>query len=104
SKIPSILLAAENRAEEMGVMARQAWDRYFSEEQAFQTVVDWCLQIVEASRGRSQLEKYVALLQLMHPFYFRHEVLASIKRLLLQTLRLKTTQRRSRLPGDAIGS
>ena len=46
--LPQILERLADRGPEMGLRASEAWDRWFSREQAFQTVVTLCLQILEA--------------------------------------------------------
>jgi len=43
--IPELLQESESHAGEMGRLARQAWEDWFSPEVAFHRVVQWCLDI-----------------------------------------------------------
>ena len=81
--VPQILERLADRAPEMGLRASQAWERWFSREQAFQTVVTWCLQIMEAAQNQGLIQRYRPLLQLARPHFFRHVVLSAAKRRLL---------------------
>jgi hypothetical protein len=65
--VPQILERFADRGPEMGFRAREAGQRWFSREQAFQTVVTLCLQIREA-----------------RPHFFRHIVLRAAKSRLLR--------------------
>ena len=56
--VPKILERLANRAPEMGLRASQAWERWFSREQAFQTIVTWCLQIMETSQNQGLFQRY----------------------------------------------
>jgi hypothetical protein len=79
-EIPQILERISDRAAGMGLRARQAWEDWFSEEQAFQTIVRWCLEIKEARRNQLGLGRYRPFVQLVRPFFFRHVVLGSVKK------------------------
>jgi hypothetical protein len=57
-KVPRILEEREDEAITLGLKARQEWERWFSPEAVFNTVIDWCLKI-KASR---RLPEYVACL------------------------------------------
>jgi hypothetical protein len=81
--VPQILESLAARAPEMGVRASQAWERWFSREHAFQTVVTWCLQIME-TRRQGLFQRYRPLLQLARPHFFRHVVLRAVKSRLLR--------------------
>ena len=61
----------------------QAWERWFSREQAFQTVVTWCLQIMETSQNQWPFQRYRPIFQLARPHFFRHVVLRAVKNRLL---------------------
>jgi hypothetical protein len=65
--VPQMLEQTAHRAADMGVRASQAWERWCSREQAFQTVVTWCLQIKEARRNQGVFQRYRPLLQLARP-------------------------------------
>ncbi len=82
-EVPDILERLAKRAPEMGVRARQAWEDWFSEEQAFQTIVTWCLQVQEARRNQGSLRSYLPLLQLARPIALRHVVLPAAKKAVL---------------------
>jgi hypothetical protein len=68
----------------MGLRASQEWERWFSKEQAFQTVVTWCLQIMETAQGQGLFQRYRPLFQLARPHFFRHVVLRAAKNGLLR--------------------
>jgi Exostosin family len=82
--VPRILERLAARAPEMGVHASQAWERWFSRKHAFQTIVTWCLQIMETRRNQRLSQRYRPLLQLARPHFFRHVVLRTVKRRLLR--------------------
>jgi hypothetical protein len=82
--VPQILESLAPRAPEMGVRASQAWERWFSREHAFQTVVTWCLQIMETRRNQGLFRRYRPLRQLARPHFFRHVVLRAVKSRLLR--------------------
>jgi hypothetical protein len=85
-ELPQVLERLANRAPEMGLRARQAWERWFSTEQAFQTIVTWCLQIKDLRRNQGLLQSYRPLIQLTRPIFFRHVVLAAVKRRVLTSM------------------
>ena len=78
--VPCLLKSISDKAPEMGLLARKAWEHWFSEERAFQTIVTWCLQIKKARGEQRWLDPYLPFIQLARPFYFRHLVLASAKK------------------------
>ena len=82
--VPRILESLINRAPQMGLRASQEWERWFSKEQAFQTVVTWCLQIMETTQGQGLFQRYRPLFQLARPHFFRHVVLRAAKNGLLR--------------------
>jgi hypothetical protein len=78
SGIPKLLERYEPRAEEMGQLARKAWEEWFSRETVFHRIVEWCIVL----RGRSQttpFSKVAPYVQLLRPFFLRHVVLRGIK-------------------------
>jgi hypothetical protein len=77
--VPQILENFVDRATEMGCRASQSWERWFSMEAAFQTIVTWCVQILEAQQHRGVLQRCRPLLQLARPYFFRHVVLPAAK-------------------------
>jgi hypothetical protein len=84
--VPKILEERSDRAAEMGLRAAQAWECWFSKEQAFQTIVTWCLEIMRVRRNQSSFHRYQQLFQLARPHFFRHVVVRAAKRGLLKTL------------------
>ncbi|HEY0256489.1 MAG TPA: exostosin family protein [Candidatus Methylacidiphilales bacterium] len=56
--LPRILEEREKEAVAMGLKAREEWERWFSPEARFNTVVDWCLQI----KADRRLPEYLACL------------------------------------------
>jgi hypothetical protein len=79
-EVPDLLERMAGRAPDMGLRARQAWERWFSAEQAFQTVATWCLQIKEARRNQWLLGNYRPFLELARPIFLRHVLLPAAKR------------------------
>jgi hypothetical protein len=55
------------RAAEMGRRARDAWERYFSPERAFDTVVDTCLEIRQTRRVPQRVHGLLSLWHLLRP-------------------------------------
>jgi hypothetical protein len=82
--VPQILEGLVSRAPEMGLRAAQAWERWFSKERAFQTIVTWCLQILETSQNQGLFQRYSPIFQLARPYFFRHVVLRAAKNGLLR--------------------
>jgi hypothetical protein len=83
-EVPKILENLANRAPEMGLRASQAWELWFSREQGFQTIVTWCLEIMETSQNQRLFQRYRPILQLARPHFFRHVVLRAAKKKLLR--------------------
>src|SRR5262249_2883349 len=83
-EVPQILESVADRAPEMGLRALQAWERWFSSKQAFQTVITWCLQIMEARQNHGSFQRYHPLFQLARPHFLRHVVLRAAKSGLLR--------------------
>ena len=81
--VPQILERLADRGPEMGLRASEAWERWFSREQAFQTVVTLCLQILDARQNQGSFQRYRPFLQLARPHFFRHVVLRAAKSRLL---------------------
>jgi Exostosin family len=82
---PQMLERLADRAPEMGARAAEAWERWFSRERAFETVVSWCLQIAEGQHNDATFRRYRPLLQLARPHFLRHVVLQTAKRALLRS-------------------
>lgn len=80
SRIPEILLEHESNAVQMGLAARNAWDRYFSADVYFDYLVEQCLSM-QVLQKSSKWAHLWALRQLLHPYYFRRCVLSPFRRL-----------------------
>ena len=72
--IPELLEKEEHRAEEMGLLARQAWEDWFSEEVTFHRVVEWCLDLKASRRIPESVAQRVVWLKLLMPFHLRRYV------------------------------
>jgi exostosin family protein len=70
--IPSILEEREAEAVQMGLRARAEWERWFSPQVAFETVVDWCLHIQANRRLPERWARFLPYIQYLRPFHFRH--------------------------------
>src|SRR5262249_20919740 len=82
--VPQILERLSDRARDMGLCAAKAWERWFSREEAFQTIVTYCLQIMESRHNQRFFQRYRPLLQLARPYFFRHVLLRAAKSRLLR--------------------
>ena len=82
--IPGLLEKNEHRAAEMGRNARAAWESHFSKEAAFHWVVETCLDIKRHRGTGFDLGRLLIVPHLLRPFFFRHWVIASLKKLLLR--------------------
>ncbi len=69
--VPRILERRENEAVAMGLKAREEWQRWFSPEAVFNTVVDACLEIKAARRLPEFLACLMIYPQLLRPHFFR---------------------------------
>ena len=72
--IPQLLEQHEHRAEEMGRLAREAWEDWFSEEVTFHRVVEWCLDIQASRRIPETAAQSLIWLKLLMPFHLRRYV------------------------------
>lgn len=71
SHIPEILEQHEHRAVEMGVLARKAWEEYFSEKVRFHRVVELCLDMQKSGRSSRFANRMRLLRQVATPKNFR---------------------------------
>lgn len=69
--IPRILADREGEAVQMGELARQAWDEWFSDKTAFHRVVEWCLALKRERRIPERWARWPVYLQLLRPFHLR---------------------------------
>jgi hypothetical protein len=68
---PQILEKREDEAVAMGLKAREEWERWFSPNARFNTVIDWCLEIKEARRLPEFLATLTVYPQILRPFFLR---------------------------------
>jgi len=69
--VPQILEKREDEAISMGLKARQEWGRWFAPEAAFNTVVDWCLEIKDSRRLPECLACLTVYPQILRRTFFR---------------------------------
>lgn len=69
--IPGVLEKLEDRAEEMGLLARQAWEDWFSEKVAFHRAVEWCLDIKRERKTPESVMRFPVYLGLLFPKHLR---------------------------------
>lgn len=85
--LPGLLEREEHRTARMGAKARQEWERWYAEENVFNTAIDHLLlahQLRENERWPAWLATHA---QYLEPFYLRYWVLSPLKRWLLTMLR-----------------
>jgi len=70
-RIPEILEQHEHRAAEMGRLARQEWEKRFSEQTCFQYVVELCLDIQKHTRSNAWARTTRLFRQTADPKHFR---------------------------------
>jgi hypothetical protein len=70
-QLPRLLEEHEDRAAEMGELARVEWDRWFSEEALFHYLVELCLDIQRNRKIPEALARWSAYLHYLRPFHFR---------------------------------
>jgi hypothetical protein len=73
-RIPDLLEKREMQAVEMGLVARQQWEDWFSMDVCFHRVVEWCLQIKNERRLPERVAGLFPYLQYLRPFHFRHRL------------------------------
>ena len=67
--IPALLEARAGEAAAMGEAARSAWVEWFSREAAFNSTVEWCLELQRAAPERAGLPRYRPHLQMLRPYH-----------------------------------
>ena len=72
--IPELLEEKEHLASEMGILARKAWEDWFSEEATFHRVVEWCLDLKANRRIPESVAQYLIWLKLLMPFHLRRYI------------------------------
>jgi hypothetical protein len=71
ANVPKILEEREDEAIAMGLKARQEWERWFSPEAIFNTVVDLCLEIKDSRRLPEVLACMTVYPQMFRSHFFR---------------------------------
>lgn len=69
--LPAILENNAHRAEDMGRIARETYEDWFSVEATFHRVVEWCLTIIRERKLPENVLRYRALIQLLRPLHFK---------------------------------
>lgn len=85
ARIPRLLEQREAEAVEMGKLARQEWEEWFSDEVLFHRLVELCLDIQQTRKLPESLGRWPVYLQHLRPFHFRR-MLGSKFRALRATL------------------
>jgi len=86
--IPETLERREADASKLAIAARNAWDDWFSSEVVFHRIVEWCLAIQAERRFPVKLEALSYRVYLLYPHFFRHWLMADIKRYVLRQILL----------------
>jgi hypothetical protein len=71
-RIPSLLEAMEALSEEMGLLARKAWEDNFSVERSFGWIAETCAQIQSVRSKYAGLETRSIIMETLNPLYRRH--------------------------------
>ena len=71
AQIPNLLEQREAKAVEMGELARQQWEKWFSDEVVFHRLVELCLEIKKQRRIPESLARWPVYLQYLRPFHLR---------------------------------
>ena len=70
--LPALLAAREPAAAQMGRLARQQWEEWYSPPVLFHRLVEDCLGIARARRLPEPVATWVAALQMLRPSHQRH--------------------------------
>jgi hypothetical protein len=81
ARVPEILEEREREAVKMGELARQAWDRWFSENVLFHHLVELCLDIERKRKIPERLARWTAFLHYLQPFHFRRVLTTGVRAL-----------------------
>jgi len=79
AQIPTVLERMEPEAERRGMLAREAWEEWFSRESAFHFVSECCLDMLRSRRLPEAIGRLLVLWQLFRPLHFRHTLLGGIR-------------------------
>ena len=78
--IPETLERREADASKLAIAARKAWDDWFSSEVVFHRIVEWCLAIQTNRWLPVKLQSFSYSAHLLRPHFFRHWLMADLKR------------------------
>jgi hypothetical protein len=81
ARVPEILEEKELEAVTMGALAREAWDRWFSEDVLFHHLVELCLDIQRKRKMPERLARWTAFLHYFQPFHFRRVLTTGLRAL-----------------------
>jgi hypothetical protein len=76
--IPALLEQFEARAEEMGRNAREAWEKWFSEEVTFHRTVEQCLAIQQTRALPEAVMRYWSYARLLQPAHLQKVMRAQV--------------------------
>jgi hypothetical protein len=83
NSIPQMLEHREVDASNLAQAARKVWDNWFSSNVIFHRIVEWCLAIQANRRISVRLQAFSYHAHLLRPHFFRHWLMADIKRSIL---------------------
>ena len=78
--IPETLERREADASKLAIAARKAWDDWFSSEVVFHRIVECCLAIQADRWLPAKLQALSYSAHLLRPHFFRHWLMADLKR------------------------
>jgi hypothetical protein len=87
--IPGILEQREVDAGKLALAARKTWEDWFSSEVIFHRIVEWCLAIQADRRLPIRVQALTYHAHLLRPYFFRHWLMADIKRYVLGTIPMR---------------
>ncbi len=77
--IPAVLENHEANAAALGAFARREWEKWYSKEHVFTTVVDQLIAARQGYLSESRISRMVTCAQYLDPFFFRHWILSPQK-------------------------
>ena len=77
--IPELLRQHEHLSIELGRKARSEWEKYYSQERVFSTLIDQVVQAQEGYRKEHPILRFAAFISYLDPYFFQHWVLSPIK-------------------------
>jgi hypothetical protein len=77
--LPTLLEREEPRGPAMGALARKEWERWYSEENVFNTAIDHLVLAQEGRNQESWLQRMGTYAWYLEPFFIRHWLLSPLK-------------------------